>query len=221
MFGPLGADKYREYCRDIHAERPVSARRHQRHPRHVEDRGRPASSSTSRRRARRDPRRRHARRHRRAPTTSSSTLNAEIAPGIALQADRRALKQIVLNLLSNAVKFTPEGGRITVRGRAVARRGHHRDRGYRHRHPAGRAAQARPAVRAGRKPAHQDAITARASASPSPNRWSSCTAAPCASARARRRHDGRACACRSEPRGRLSTTEGEASWPRPVRAPSP
>jgi two-component system cell cycle sensor histidine kinase PleC len=30
------------------------------------------------------------------------------------QADRRALKQIVLNLLSNAVKFTPEGGRVTL-----------------------------------------------------------------------------------------------------------
>ena len=34
-----------------------------------------------------------------------------------LRADRRALKQIALNLLSNAVKFTPEDGRITVRGR--------------------------------------------------------------------------------------------------------
>ncbi|MBI1239034.1 MAG: PAS domain S-box protein [Alphaproteobacteria bacterium] len=32
----------------------------------------------------------------------------------ALEADRRALKQILLNLLSNAVKFTPEGGRVTV-----------------------------------------------------------------------------------------------------------
>ena len=38
--------------------------------------------------------------------------------GSSFQADRRALKQIALNLLSNAVKFTPEGGRITVHGRA-------------------------------------------------------------------------------------------------------
>src|SRR5213079_2743594 len=46
-------------------------------------------------------------------------LRVEIAPSIRLNADRRALKQITLNLLSNAVKFTPEGGRVVVRGRIV------------------------------------------------------------------------------------------------------
>src|SRR5271170_1500477 len=44
-------------------------------------------------------------------------LNAEFDPDIHLNADRRALKQIGLNLLSNAVKFTPDGGAVTVRGR--------------------------------------------------------------------------------------------------------
>jgi len=44
-------------------------------------------------------------------------LNSHIAPGIRLKADRRAVKQIALNLLSNAVKFTPDGGAVTVRGR--------------------------------------------------------------------------------------------------------
>jgi two-component system cell cycle sensor histidine kinase PleC len=44
-------------------------------------------------------------------------LSADIAPSLIFKADRRALKQIALNLLSNAVKFTPEGGRIAVRGR--------------------------------------------------------------------------------------------------------
>jgi two-component system, cell cycle sensor histidine kinase PleC len=45
-------------------------------------------------------------------------LNAELDPDIRLDADRRALKQVALNLLSNAVKFTPDGGAVTVRGRS-------------------------------------------------------------------------------------------------------
>jgi two-component system, cell cycle sensor histidine kinase PleC len=45
------------------------------------------------------------------------TLTSHIAPCLELRADRRALKQIVLNLLSNAVKFTPDGGAVTVHGR--------------------------------------------------------------------------------------------------------
>ena len=46
------------------------------------------------------------------------------AEPLLVDADRRAIKQILLNLLSNAVKFTPEGGRVTMRavssGRSVA-----------------------------------------------------------------------------------------------------
>jgi two-component system cell cycle sensor histidine kinase PleC len=45
------------------------------------------------------------------------TVQSQLAPGIHLHADRRALKQIALNLLSNAVKFTPDGGTVTVRSR--------------------------------------------------------------------------------------------------------
>jgi two-component system cell cycle sensor histidine kinase PleC len=44
-------------------------------------------------------------------------LTSHIDAAIHLRADRRALKQIALNLLSNAVKFTPDGGAVTVRGR--------------------------------------------------------------------------------------------------------
>jgi signal transduction histidine kinase len=32
----------------------------------------------------------------------------------AIEADRRALKQIVINLLSNAFKFTPKGGKVVL-----------------------------------------------------------------------------------------------------------
>jgi len=44
-------------------------------------------------------------------------VESEIATGMAMRGDRRALKQILLNLLSNAIKFTQEGGRIVVRAR--------------------------------------------------------------------------------------------------------
>jgi two-component system cell cycle sensor histidine kinase PleC len=44
-------------------------------------------------------------------------LDADIDETISVVADRRAVKQIVVNLLSNAVKFTPDGGKVMVRGR--------------------------------------------------------------------------------------------------------
>jgi two-component system cell cycle sensor histidine kinase PleC len=33
----------------------------------------------------------------------------------SIEADPRAMKQVLLNLMSNAVKFTPEGGKVIVR----------------------------------------------------------------------------------------------------------
>ena len=48
------------------------------------------------------------------------TLQSRVDPAISLKADRRSLKQIALNLLSNAVKFTPDGGAVTVRGHVRA-----------------------------------------------------------------------------------------------------
>jgi two-component system cell cycle sensor histidine kinase PleC len=44
-------------------------------------------------------------------------ITANIEGAIPIVADRRAIKQIAVNLLSNAVKFTPDNGRVTVRGR--------------------------------------------------------------------------------------------------------
>ncbi|MFL6840567.1 MAG: PAS domain-containing sensor histidine kinase [Bradyrhizobium sp.] len=43
-------------------------------------------------------------------------LDADIESTISVVADRRAVKQIIVNLLSNAVKFTPDNGKVVVRG---------------------------------------------------------------------------------------------------------
>ncbi len=50
----------------------------------------------------------------------SIAVETKIGEAMTLDADRRAIKQIVINLLSNAVKFTGEGGRILVRARKVS-----------------------------------------------------------------------------------------------------
>jgi cell cycle sensor histidine kinase DivJ len=46
-------------------------------------------------------------------------LVCDVAPGLSLMADRRALKQCLINLLSNAVKFTLTEGKVTLRARKV------------------------------------------------------------------------------------------------------
>ncbi|UZE47532.1 ATP-binding protein [Rhodopseudomonas sp. P2A-2r] len=47
------------------------------------------------------------------------TLRSDIEADLAVVADRRAIKQILVNLLSNAVKFTPDGGKVEVRARVL------------------------------------------------------------------------------------------------------
>jgi len=116
MFGPLGTEKYLEYCRDIHESgqylldvindildmSKIEAGRVQldleeTDLEHVLSEAMRIISARIQ--------------------EKKLALNTEIAANVRVKVDQRAVKQILLNLLSNAVKFTPEGGRITVRGR--------------------------------------------------------------------------------------------------------
>jgi two-component system, cell cycle sensor histidine kinase PleC len=116
MFGPLGTEKYQEYCRDIRESgqylldvindildmSKIEAGRIRLDLEDLElDRILPDAMRMVTTRA----------------DAKRLAMEAEIAPGVRLKVDRRAFKQIMLNLLSNAVKFTPEGGRVHVRGR--------------------------------------------------------------------------------------------------------
>ena len=47
-------------------------------------------------------------------------IREEVGTGIAMAADRRAMKQILLNLLSNAVKFSNDGGFVRIRVRRLS-----------------------------------------------------------------------------------------------------
>jgi two-component system, cell cycle sensor histidine kinase PleC len=118
MFGPLGADKYHEYCNDIRGSGQyllevindildMSKIEAGRIRLDFEDLNLETLLNETMRvvgtRA----------------YEKQLQLKARISPELRLRADRRALKQVLLNLLSNAVKFTPVGGRVTVRGRAT------------------------------------------------------------------------------------------------------
>ena len=117
MFGPLGAEKYHEYCSDIRSSGQyllevindildMSKIEAGRIRLDFEDLPLDALLSEAMRvvSARAEEK--------------QLAVTSRISPALQLRADRRALKQIMLNLLSNAVKFTPAGGRGTVRGRA-------------------------------------------------------------------------------------------------------
>jgi two-component system cell cycle sensor histidine kinase PleC len=117
MFGPLGPDKYREYCSDIHQSgqyllevindildmSKIEAGRIRLEHEEIaleaflNDSMRVVSTRAK---------------------DKKLNLVADVSRGVRLRADHRLLKQIVLNLLSNSVKFTPEGGRVVIRGRA-------------------------------------------------------------------------------------------------------
>src|SRR5499427_10622987 len=116
MFGPLGTEKYGEYCRDIHqsGQYLLDVINDVLDMSKIEaGRIRPELSEIRIGRLLNDAMRVVSSR----ADEKGLTLTADITHGIRLMADGRLLKQIVLNLLSNAVKFTPEGGHIVVRAR--------------------------------------------------------------------------------------------------------
>jgi two-component system cell cycle sensor histidine kinase PleC len=118
MFGPLGSAKYVEYSQDIHQSGAyllgvindvldmarIEAGRMLLHPedlvldRILEDSIRNVSLMAA---------------------EQQIEVVADAGRDLRMRGDRRAITQIMLNLLSNAVKFTPAGGRIRVRARAV------------------------------------------------------------------------------------------------------
>jgi two-component system cell cycle sensor histidine kinase PleC len=115
-FGPLGAPKYGEYAKDIHASghyllsliddildmARIEAGRMRLET--VETRLDETLEETMRVVSK-------------MAADKEILIEAEVPNGMDLVADRRAVKQITLNLLSNAVKFTPRGGMISVRAR--------------------------------------------------------------------------------------------------------
>ncbi|PHR94337.1 MAG: hypothetical protein COA69_01710 [Robiginitomaculum sp.] len=47
------------------------------------------------------------------------SVDIDVNHDLLIEADRRAVRQILLNLLSNAIKFTPKGGRVLVSAKIV------------------------------------------------------------------------------------------------------
>ncbi len=118
-FGPLGSEKYTEYCRDIRMSggflldvindildmSKIEAGRYQLEVEDL-DLGEIAGECV------------------RIMSLRAEEMNIStsvvIGDDLKVAGDRRALKQVMLNLLSNAVKFNKENGSIKVRARSVS-----------------------------------------------------------------------------------------------------
>jgi len=116
MFGPLGSEKYEEYARDIYESgsyllgmindvldmSKIEAGRFELDyetfnlDEMIEETMRIVSHQSQER---------------------NLQIEDNVSPKLNLEADRRAMKQILINLLSNAVKFSNDGGRIQIRAR--------------------------------------------------------------------------------------------------------
>ncbi len=118
MLGPLGDKRYVEYSQDIHDSgqhllalindildmAKIEAGKHSLHLEDV-DIANVAQEAVRLMRNRAED--------------GSLTLLVEMADLPPVEADHRAIKQVLLNLLSNAVKFTPRGGQVKVSARRL------------------------------------------------------------------------------------------------------
>jgi signal transduction histidine kinase/cbb3-type cytochrome oxidase subunit 3 len=113
LLGPIGSPRYLEYARDIHSSgthllslindvldmSKIEAGRYTIHPERLD--GAEMLRSC-------------ARLVRVRASEAGITLGIGVAQELPLEADARALKQVLLNLLTNAIKFTPAGGRVNL-----------------------------------------------------------------------------------------------------------
>ncbi len=114
MFGPLGTDRYSDYCKDIHNSgtyllnvindildmSKIEAGRMtiETEVLSAADAAADASRIVTG-----------------AATEKNISVTCDVAENHFVHADKRALKQILLNLLANAVKFTPDNGTVNLR----------------------------------------------------------------------------------------------------------
>jgi two-component system cell cycle sensor histidine kinase PleC len=113
LFGPLGSERYVDYCRDIYTSAhhllslindildsaKIEAGKYELHEEPIDL---PQVVATA------------ARLMRPRADQKGIIFALNLAPVPQILADERALKQILLNLLSNAIKFTPEGGKVSL-----------------------------------------------------------------------------------------------------------
>ena len=114
MFGPLGDKRYKEYCQDIlNSGQHLLAL--------INDVLDMAKIEAGKMQMRFEPIdleelcQDAVRLMRGRAEEADIKLSSELGADTGLQADYRALKQVLLNLLSNAIKFTPRGGKVSVK----------------------------------------------------------------------------------------------------------
>lgn len=123
VFGPVGSDRYREYCADIYNSgahllslindildlSKIDAGKAE-----LEETGVEVASAIEN----------VLRLVRIRAEEGKVRLETDLAPGLpSVRLDSRKFKQILMNLVSNAVKFTPEGGQVRIGARLGPDRG--------------------------------------------------------------------------------------------------